>query len=252
MKLTEEMRLRVAKTIGDFIAADREAVGAATRWRRPLVGFADARGEGFRRLRSIVTEKHYMPEDFLPDATVVVSYFLPFSEEIPDSNVDGRPASQAWATAYNETNAMAVRLNDHLADVIKSWGYRAAVPQNTLTIPEILKSYWSQRHIAYLAGLGTFGLNNMMITDMGCCGRIFSVVSDLPITPDRPREREACLFKRDGTCGLCVRRCPSGALTKEGFDRVVCQETCRENRGVLGAGCCGKCLVGLPCSVRLP
>lgn len=252
MDQTETIRQKLVDVITAFIEEERTDLKVKTRWKKPLVGFADAKGEGFTRLREIVTGSHYRAEDFLPEATVVISYFLPFDVSIPKGNVGGRMASEDWATAYSETNSMAGRLNGHLAEVLDRMGYRAAVPQNTLTIPEVLKSNWSQRHIAYLAGLGTFGLNNMLITEEGCCGRFFSVVADIPVIPDHPREWEACLYKRDGSCGLCTRACPTGALKKESFDRAVCQRMCEENQAVSGSDCCGKCLVGLPCSTCTP
>ena len=78
------------------------------------------------------------------------------------------------------------------------------------------------------ASLSTFGLNNMLITKKGCCGRINTIVTDLDVPPDRPMEEELCLYKRSGKCGLCTDRCPSGALTREGFDRERCFQVCRE------------------------
>lgn len=252
MDQTEKIRQRLVDVITAFMEEERKNHKFKTRWKKPLVGFADAKGEGFARLREIVTEGHYQAEDFLPEANVVVSYFLPFNVLVPESNVGGRIASEDWSTAYSETNSMAGRLNDHLVEALGRMGYRAAVPQDILMIPGILKSNWSQRHIAYLAGLGTFGLNNMLITEEGCCGRFFSVVADIPVIPDHPRELEACLYKRDGSCCLCTRACPTGALRIENFDREACQQMCDENQAFSGSDCCGKCLVGLPCSTRTP
>ena len=73
-------------------------------------------------------------------------------------------------------------------------------------------SDWSHKHVAYIAGLGSFGRHHMLITDKGCCGRIGSVVTDaaIPATPRSDRER--CLFKADGSCGKCLERCPILAL----------------------------------------
>lgn len=39
-------------------------------------------------------------------------------------------------------------------------------------------SEWSHRHAAYIAGLGIFGINNMLITNKGCVGRIPSFYED--------------------------------------------------------------------------
>ena len=91
------------------------------------------------------------------------------------------------------------------------------------------RSRWSQRHVAYLAGHGTFGLNNMLISDAGSVGRYFSIVTGLELPVGGPVLQERCLWKQDGSCGLCVQRCEAGALTTESFDRFKCLARCLEN-----------------------
>lgn len=252
MNQTESIRQLLKDKIIAFITQDTAAYHAVTRWKEPFVGFADAKGDTFTQLKDVVIEGHYLPQDFLPEATVVVSYFLPFVDSIPQSNIGGRLASEQWSTAYAETNAMVVRLNEHLVTFIEKMGYKAAIPQNVSLIPGVLKSYWSQRHIAYLAGLGTFGVNNMLITEQGCCGRVFSLVTTLPVDADKPQTGEACLNKRNGSCGLCIKACPQRALEIGRFNRVRCFELCCENEVLSGSDVCGKCLVGLPCSTQNP
>lgn len=219
-------------------------------WLAPIVRFADANSAEISRLKSVVTESHFMPQDFLPEATVILSYFLPFRREIAEGNAKGRLASAQWAAAYLVTNEMAVYINHRLTVKIADMGHSAAVPENTGIISDqLLMSRWSQRHIAWLAGHGSFGINNMLISEKGCCGRYFSVVTSLPVTPDEPSRDERCLYKSKGKCGVCVKRCVSGALTADGFDRSKCYELCLENdRMHVGADVCGKCVVMLPCS----
>jgi epoxyqueuosine reductase QueG len=240
-------------------------------WRTPLVGFADASDPGFAALREIVDTAHELPGDVLPDARTVVAYFIPFSEEIVRSNAGEGLSSPLWALAYEETNAMLVRLKDRLIACFAAGGCRAAVSREAAVFDrEKIVSRWSQRHIARLAGLGTFGLNNMLITQAGCCGRFGSVVTELELAPDTLPHGENCLYKKDGTCKACVRKCPSGALTAGGFDRHRCYAQCMENARLYtgfgnsyaseaggevtasGSEVCGKCLVGLPCSVKIP
>ena len=74
-------------------------------------------------------------------------------------------------------------------------------------------STWSERHAAYVAGLGTFSLSKHLITEKGLCGRFGSVITDAPleVTP-RPYTDpyEYCTF-----CGACVPRCPARAISVE-------------------------------------
>jgi epoxyqueuosine reductase QueG len=224
-------------------------------WRKPLVRFADARHSGFEALKQIVDPQHHLPQDFLPGAKTVISWFLPFEQDLAQSNLDGRLSSARWADAYLVTNEMAAWINEELVSYIqKDLGTSAAIVNDAGMISEDNpRSRWSQRHVAYLAGQGTFGLNNMLISDAGSVGRYFSLVTTLNVVADTPVVRERCLWKREGACGLCVRRCDAQALTTEGFDRFKCLERCLENmQKYPGADVCGKCTVELPCSYRIP
>lgn len=241
------------------------------KWRKPLVGFADANHPDFPKLKELVHPDHEMPRDVLPDASIVIAYFVPFTERLSRGNEREGLSSPEWALAYEETNAMFVRLNESLIQRLKDHGYHAAVSKEASAFDrEEIVSKWSQRHIARIAGLGTFGWNNMLITDAGCCGRISTVVTNLDVEPGRPLSEEYCLYRRKGTCRVCVRRCPAGALTEEGYDRKKCYARCRENAKVYtqfgnsyaaeaggetentGSEVCGKCLTNLPCTSKKP
>ena len=152
--------------------------------------------------------------------------------------------------AYEVTNRMAVGINKSIVDTVNGMGFSAKVPENIGQIGTY--SIWSQRHVARIAGLGSFGLNNMLISESGCCGRYFSVVTNLDIQPDAPFKEERCLFRRTGKCGICMRRCVGSVLGKDGFDRDGCNRICSGNEERMGQSVCGKCVVGLPCSYRAP
>lgn len=226
-------------------------------WQRPLVAFAQARDERFLRLKDSVSPTHAMPWELLPNAETVIVYFIPFIKMVGESNIEHRFSSRMWAETYIKTNKLINELNSLLQQGLKSRGYQTAPIQATHNFNETtLISDWSHRHVARIAGLGEFGLNNMLITESGCCGRLGSLITDLPIEPLPAEEKHYCLFYKNGSCGQCVKHCPNQALTFAGFDRHRCYETCLENAeeySALGlADVCGKCTVGLPCSYRNP
>lgn len=132
-------------------------------------------------------------------------------------------------------------------------GFEGAVPNGVGMLGDQIKSNWSQRHIAYQCGLGTFGMNNMLIGKAGCCGRYNSIVAKLPLTVfDGPLQEEYCLYKRNGSCAKCISNCFSRALTKDGFDRQKCFEVCMINYQNYGVDVCGKCNTGIPCAHKIP
>ena len=248
------IKTELCKTVNAFVSMHKQNHHVTTNWKESIVGFADVNHPYIRNLRNLISSTHYMPEDFLPDCTVILSCFLPFANEIGDSNIAGDVPSAIWVNAYNETNQMFTELGEHIRHVISQWGYAAVVPAPVGTIDaDHIYSNWSQRHIAYAAGIGTFGVNNMLITDSGTCGRFFSLITNLPVAPDTPLKEERCLYKRNGACGFCIKQCPIHAIRSEKpFDRRSCFERLANFKRYLGANACGKCVVGLPCTFHNP
>lgn len=248
------VKATIQQVIDRFIDDYCTKMGWQRIWQPALVGIADASDPGFPELRKLVIEDHQLPQEALPSAKTVISYFLPFIPEVPNSNIGEIAPSEPWALAYEYTNKMAADLNTHLIEWLRDQGYEGALPQAAMLGEPYLRSRWSQRHVAKIAGLGTFGINNMLITEKGCCGRAYSIVTSMPLPVDKAMEEEACLYKRSGSCLLCVKRCPIGALTPEGFDRLKCHLHLESNgeKTSNGATVCGKCLVGMPCSFRRP
>lgn len=239
-------------------------------WRHPIAGFADIRHPYIRNIRKYAGEKHQMPEEVMPDASAVLVYFLPFREDLVRSNKTGVMASAEWARIYEETNAMFPALNDHLIQTIRRLGYDAAqASEAPVFYRDEISSHWSFRHFAYAAGLGTFGMNNMLITSSGCAGRLNGLVTNIDIAvieTDEPQSEEACLYKRDAKCGLCMKVCPAGAITPESYNRQLCYDQCLKNAEIhtsfgssyssgdaqIGSEVCGKCIAGMPCALRRP
>jgi epoxyqueuosine reductase QueG len=228
-----------------------------TEWEKPLIGFASAGDPLFPELRRLVSPAHGLPGDLLTNARTVVAFFLPLGKSIGRSNIPGSLASREWALAYLETNMLISETGLHMKHYIESKGYDAiSTPPTHNFDPLSLVSDWSHRHIAFIAGLGRFGLNNMLITGSGCCGRIGSFITSLELFPDQRPTEEACLYRHDGSCRLCTNRCVGDALFPDRFDRHKCYQRCLENEKehqVLGhADVCGKCLVGVPCTFADP
>jgi epoxyqueuosine reductase QueG len=240
-----------------FVAGRQRDCPDGPPWRVPLVGFASAADPIFRHLRRAVSPSHAMPQDLLAGAGSVVAFFVPFSRAVAAGNVPGTDASASWARAFIRTNELIGEIGERLREFVESRGYRAAVTPATHNFdPERLVSDWSHRHVAYAAGLGTFGLNRMLITEAGCCGRLGSLVVSVDLPPDPRPASPHCLERAGLPCGRCVGRCVGAALFPDRFDRHACYRMCLRNEGLHAAmgkaDVCGKCLVGLPCSLGNP
>jgi epoxyqueuosine reductase QueG len=247
------MKETVIATIRQFVALYQQDAAIRTRWGVPLVGFAAADDPLFAELKQVVSPTHAVPRDILATARTVIAFFLPFARSMTATNVPGRLSSTEWAVAYLETNEMIARLSDHLQELFRTLGAESCtIPATHNWNEEKLMSDWSHRHIAYVAGLGNFGLNNMLITSQGCCGRLGSFVTSHPLPADIRPEGPACLYKFDGSCRKCVRRCVGDALHSDSFNRFRCYDILLKNvdeHAAVGyADVCGKCLVAVPCS----
>ena len=134
------MKTTIQQVIDRFIDDYCEKQGWQRIWQNVLVGIADAADPGFMELRKLVIEDHQLPQEALPSAKTVISYFLPFILEIPNSNVGGEAPSEPWGDAYKMTNKMAADLNTHLIQWVLDKGFEAANPDAVMLGEPYLRS----------------------------------------------------------------------------------------------------------------
>ena len=261
---------RIRRFVRDFVPEYADRTGSRTAYRVPLVAIASARDPLFE---TIVERQpgHLRPRELLHGAASVVSYFIPFAPAVAKSNIAGDRCSREWVYAYTETNSLIEELNRALETELAGLGIRCRGIMPTHDFDRTtLTSRWSHRHAAYVAGLGTLGVHNLLITDLGCCGRLGSMIVGKEINPTKRPSSEHCLYYHNRSCLRCVDRCSFGALGLRDtdrvrsdvdgkqffFDRYRCYEACLENaaayRDMDLADICGKCAVKVPCATANP
>jgi len=251
----KETELR--QIVSDMVSDAAAAPGGETRYRDPIVGFSGIDFGQFARLREAVPE-HLMPGDLLPGALGLVSYFLPFSKDVEKANARSERVAREWAIAYVETNQLLAAIGERLVAALAQRGVRAvAEPPTHVFDKSRLHARWSHKSISYMTGIGSFGLNRLLITDAGCAGRFGSLVVDVELSTDATTRSERCLYYHNGSCGMCVKRCPVGALGNDGsFDGAGCYQHMLATDALFPdlptTDVCGRCSVGLPCSLRNP
>jgi len=251
------MEEKIRKHIRNFVKNYGTENKTKTEWNEPLVSFADADDSLFFKLKEVVSETHDSPKNLLNDAKTVICYFIPFKKEMVLSNVGGDNCSKEWAIAYIETNRLIVDLNKSLSGELKESGFKSIVLPPTHNFDkEKLMSDWSHKHVAYISGLGNFGLHNMLITEKGCCGRLGSLITNAKIEPTKRPEKEFCLYRENKTCKKCVENCTFGSLKTDSFDRHKCYDVCLSNNRFHSdlelTDICGKCACVVPCSFQNP
>ncbi|CAH2031605.1 epoxyqueuosine reductase [Trichlorobacter ammonificans] len=263
---------QVVAEISRFVAEDegnRFADGSAPYFDAPLVGFAAADSPLFRQYQQIIGPFHRTPDQILPGAATVIVWSLPITRSTREANRrENEYPSHAWALTRCFGEDFNISLRRHLVAWLERHGYRAIAPQldpawqEYADTPVGVASTWSERHAAYAAGLGTFSLNDALITPRGIAHRLGSVITDLALPPscsELPEYRSNCLFYRNGTCGACITRCPVGALSRDGHDKSRCKayvygtlaDLLAERYGTPKPGC-GLCQTKVPCEERIP
>jgi epoxyqueuosine reductase len=248
--------------IEEYIQTAVRDSGMSTPYRRPLVGFAAADEPTWAQLRQIADPNHALPADLLPGARTVVAFFVPFGEAVVHANRRASGVADQWRLAYVETNILINRIAAGLTEALAARGVRAASQPSTHNFdPVTLSCRWSHKSACAVAGLGSFGLHRMLITDLGCAGRCGSLVIDVEIAPTSRPQPERCLYFHDGSCTVCVDACPVAALSvAEPGDINIDKHRCNDHIldearraasvGVEGsADCCGKCATG-PCALE--
>ncbi len=88
----------------------------------------------------------------------------------------------------------------------------------------------SDRHLAYLAGVGFFGMNGMLINEQfGSKVFIAGIVTDCELEEDCPLENNICI-----KCRKCIDACPGGAIGDNFcFDETKCVSYLTQKKGEL-------------------
>ena len=244
----------------------------------PLIGCADGRDPLFEQYKEIIGRFHQTPGEVLDQAGIreteevsVVSWILPASEETRASNrLQNRLPSILWVHMRHHGEAFNDVVRKAVVEAIGETGAAAVAPtlqdsfagMRRTRDDRIIGSNWSERHIAYAAGLGTFSLSDGLITPRGVAMRCGSVVTNAALAPT-PRtaknHTDHCLHFRNGTCGECRQRCPAGAISEKGHDKDRCRaymhevvEPAVQERYQVKATGCGFCQSGVPCEHGIP
>ena len=228
----------------------------------PIFAFGSADDDLYVRFKSLhIIGSHFMsPAEWLPGAKTVISFFLPYTDIVKAANsTDSEWPADEWLHGRHEGQIFISLLIEYLVESLLKAGYKSLAPSldqryklGNADKTKILTSNWSERHIAYTCGLGTFGLSKGLITAKGICGRFGSILTELDLPKDR--RSYSGIYEHCTMCGSCINRCPVHAISiKGGKNSMYCSDfldkvrvKCKPRYG------CGKCQTNVPCESGIP
>lgn len=274
------MEQKIQAFIMDYMKSDKNTLRLIDKsaFGEPTVGFSHGDDALYAFYKQHIDPQFYkLPTQWLEETyghpfdagnVSIISWILPQTEDTKHQCQDKTdcPALEwTYARIYGEecNRSLAKALEEYL----KELGYEAVAPMCSAMFSwgDSEKFYkisnWSERHTAYISGLGTFGLCDGLISAKGKAVRYGSVIVNcrLSKTPRPYTEyNEYCLAKKG--CTACIKRCPAGAITSAGHDKAKClqyhrdvlERVYRERYNHDGLVVCGLCQTGIPCESRIP
>lgn len=246
----------------------------------PLVGFSSGADPIYDEYVSHIGDFYLRPVDVFkqtypeavnvkPQDLTVISWILPSTAATRKEQAQKTVhPGERWTRVRHYGELFNMSLRRHVVSRLGEAGIPSVAPflapfwSRSSEGPYAPCSNWSERHAAYAAGLGTFGLCDGLITPVGKAMRTGSVIAHIAVEPsERPyNDHHAyCLYYTHGTCGKCIPRCPVNAISKAGHDKQKCMRYTEykmneyvKNHYDIDTYSCGLCQAGVPCTSHIP
>ena len=201
---------------------------------------------GVCRIDGLRETFHFELKETSEKLNTAISIGVPVSSAVLETLID-RP-NVLYKSHYRQINHILNDIAFALSSEINHLGFQSIqVPASQILKWKPMRAHLSHREIAFKAGLGWRGRNNLLVTEKyGSQIRLVTVLTDLELEADRPGQLDC------GDCYACVNACPVGAIGEncEDFNLKACYKKVSEfaRPENIGTHICGLCLQ--PCGPK--
>src|SRR4030042_5898966 len=184
-------------------------------WGGSLFGVAD--------LHSFKKEEILLPPPLINQLSYAIAVGFHLSDAILEE-IENQP-TPLYFHHYQRVNILLDTIGLTVTAAIQDLGYQAVpIPASQMVDWKTQKGHLSHKHVAWAAGLGWIGRNNLLVHEkFGSRIRLVTIPTDLPLAIHSPSIKDC------GSCLNCLSVCPAGAIKvrQEELDHLRCYEQLR-------------------------
>ena len=234
-----DLKARLLDAVKRGVKVYEEECGRETRFGEPLIAYANTSEPVFDMFWDNGFCKH--PRKVYNASRAIIVYFLPYTEDVTESNKQAGGPSEKWVQAYHDSTWAIMKVHASLQAELSRFGRLSSICNTP--------NDWN------------FSPAGCIQTEAGPAGRFGAILTDVNLVPDRDFGF-ANTESRGGTPEMyeeykkymkeayyeaecsdeMIAACPGNAISKDGIDRKACQEYCKTIfKHVPAPDLCGKC-----------
>lgn len=158
-------------------------------------------------------EKRINPNLYMKEGKTIISIAFPYYDRKDEEDISNGFSIYTKRLDYHR---VVKKYLGEIGEYIETLGGQAISLVDSNALPE--------RYIAYLAGVGFIGRNNMMITKKhGSYVFLGEIITDLEIACEDQRNlSEMAKYRECGECMNCIKECPTKSINKSRINPNIC------------------------------